>query len=632
MKKVAWPPAWVVLTLLFVGGLILAFSGAFAWTSSISDSLYLVSQMIVANGSFPPLKTGTEVNWQLQVSRLLLPIVAAYTTIRFVISLGQQKITLFRLKFLQKHIVFLGAGRVASAIVSGLHRVNPDQRIIALDISTSSTHIQYLKETCCVQMIEGDATDRSLLERLNLSHAKAIYIFTGHDQRDLDILFEVVRMIPLNGDKPDIYTDVDDRSLVRAANLSNSLCSYQKAGGRLRWFSCHALSARALFLKHSPKPEPSSDQVGPVHVGVVGFGTFAQEIVLQAIRHCVYVGEKPISISIFAHSQFLFEQFLLRYPVLDSRRADLAYGGLTPLANIQFFELDLTAPSPAVVRAATTEHPLSVVYVAGETDQDSQIASFRFRQALVATEHASVQTVCCLPGTHYIDLEQAVAEQRASDKNGEFYENITLFHTTSAFLGRKESSPGSDADRIGIHVDAAYRAHSEIEKLLNTVADQKNTLPVDQEMTNVWDRLELAIQSEFVNAAKEWETRLSEDFRWSSRHCGDHLFVKLSELGFSLQAGDGGVADSVLEDLRAAIESRMEDLKRMEHRRFCLERLLDGWLFFKNTRRETELNKTLLPFDLLPSTEKKKDEVIIRAIPVILRDHEISGRYTLSEL
>jgi voltage-gated potassium channel Kch len=633
MRTRLLPPRWFMLSSLFVAGLGLSLWGARRDDIGWSDALYLTVQMVFANVSFPVPPPSAETNWQFQVSRLVLPGVAAWAAIGFVLRLAGQHLWYLQLRFLrQPHVVFLGADRVASAIGSRLHRLNTSQKIIAVDLTTSREHINHLEENCGVRLIMGDATDPGLLRRLSLPRASAIYIFTGDDQRDLDVALEVIRIIPDRGRKPDLFIDIDDKSLVRTANLKKSLRTYQEEGGKLRWFSSHAQAARMLFLEHPPVSGPSIQRNGPLHIGLVGFGALAQEIVLQAVRHCVYIDEQPIVISIFAEDQAIFEQFLLRYPVLDHRRADVAYGGLTPLAKLCFHTLHPASPAPAVVREAMSLHSISKVYVTGATDQICQIAGFRFRQAMLATGMVGVETVCCLPGTHYLDLEDAVSEQLDSPENSGFYENIILFHATSAFFGAKEVSPGGDADSIGIRVDAAFRAYSDIKAAFSTIANTEYPLPNDLAPRKVWEQVEHAIQNRLGEAQTAWETQLSEDFRWSSRHSGDHIFVKLRELGFSLKAGEGGVSNDLLEELRKAIETNMEALKRMEHRRFCLERLLDGWLYYREKKRSTALNDTLLPYDDLPSEEKLKDEVIIRAIPLILRDNEIASRYALTRV
>jgi hypothetical protein len=74
-------------------------------------------------------------------------------------------------------------------------------------------------------------------------------------------------------------------------------------------------------------------------------------------------------------------------------------------------------------------------------------------------------------------------------------------------------------------------------------------------------------------------------------------------------------------------------LMKLEHRRFVVERLVDGWLptdpvasdNAEESKRRTKrnkalrLNETLVPYDKLPEDQKLKDRLIIECIPKILQ-------------
>jgi hypothetical protein len=115
---------------------------------------------------------------------------------------------------------------------------------------------------------------------------------------------------------------------------------------------------------------------------------------------------------------------------------------------------------------------------------------------------------------------------------------------------------------------------------------------------------------------------LIEEFRWSSRFSADHVAVKLRAIGFDLCEGDNKDTerDGLDRELAAAIEANLEMLMKLEHRRFVIERLLDGWLYSDPTAKPKRLNSTLVPYDDLPSKEKRKDESIVNSIPAIVSE------------
>jgi len=81
----------MALTLMVAAGLALALWGGkgSAWART-SDGLELLYP------HFPPAaEPGT--SWQMMIARVLLPVVALYATLRFVVSFYTQRLRLFRL-------------------------------------------------------------------------------------------------------------------------------------------------------------------------------------------------------------------------------------------------------------------------------------------------------------------------------------------------------------------------------------------------------------------------------------------------------------------------------------------------------------------------------------------------------
>jgi hypothetical protein len=99
----------------------------------------------------------------------------------------------------------------------------------------------------------------------------------------------------------------------------------------------------------------------------------------------------------------------------------------------------------------------------------------------------------------------------------------------------------------------------------------------------------------------------AEQERWFNRYAADHAQIKRDLL---VRAGERAPIEL------AAIDRYAEPLSRLEHRRYVVERMLDGWL-----RRSVwpkinryHLNPTLAPFDDLPPEEQKKDMSIVQLL------------------
>ncbi|MDP2103677.1 MAG: NAD-binding protein [Candidatus Gracilibacteria bacterium] len=623
--------------LFFCGSFLLGVWGWSLDTNTFADAVYNTMQLVTLNANFD--QTEKPINWALEFSRFILPLFAAGTIIVILLQAAHQRLTYLWIKFFPKEIIFLGVGRIASGIAANLLQGEKakNKKILALDKNIERGQAQFLVCPGNV-LLAGDATNTKILRRLNLAKAKDIYIFTGDDQQDLDIAAKVIGILSENKTKhPRLIIDIDDKSLLRVANQDSTFREYREKNedgiigehkGDIVWFSAKSQAARMLFINHPPICYSTSKIKAPVHIGIVGFGALAQEIVLQAIRHCVYFDERPVAISIFAEDETEMDRFLLRHPALGFNQDDMAYGSLLPLADIRFYRCNPEAPSVSVLRQALVDHPnqpISKTYVTAKTDYFCLNASYRFVQALLAVQ-TTPDVVCCISGTQFINraeveaVKAEAAREASENKDQSIYEHIDLFHCITDLFCPREEYPGSVSDEIGILIDAAYNVFKR---------------PGEKSM-NLPENFEELLSDGITLAKRKWITSLSNVYRDSSRHSGDHAYVKLRELGFDLIPLEGDISSSndevvssVAKQLEEEIEKNLEKLMRMEHRRYCKERLVDDWLYRKLSYKQMQLNETLVPYDQLDDEEAFKDKKIIRALPAILKTKTFIQHYRL---
>jgi hypothetical protein len=102
---------------------------------------------------------------------------------------------------------------------------------------------------------------------------------------------------------------------------------------------------------------------------------------------------------------------------------------------------------------------------------------------------------------------------------------------------------------------------------------------------------------------------LPENVRHANRAAADHMAVKLAAIDCRIIAGSASPF--------AFTEAEIDDLARMEHRRWSGERLLRGWRpgARDNDRR---LHPDLKPLEELDEDEREKDRDAVRAIPDVL--------------
>lgn len=130
------------------------------------------------------------------------------------------------------------------------------------------------------------------------------------------------------------------------------------------------------------------------------------------------------------------------------------------------------------------------------------------------------------------------------------------------------------------------------------------------------DRLARLVHDDYLAGGASGESALpwsalKETYRQASRNQADHLEAKLAAAGCRLIA-DAGRASPF-----AFTPAEVETLADMEHRRWCVDRWLDGWIFgpVKDSVRRT--HPALLPYDQLSEEVKEYDRRAVRNLPAL---------------
>ena len=132
---------------------------------------------------------------------------------------------------------------------------------------------------------------------------------------------------------------------------------------------------------------------------------------------------------------------------------------------------------------------------------------------------------------------------------------------------------------------------------------------------------------------KPWP-ELQERFRVSNRRAVAHIPAKLFSAGFNLEAWGESIplSPNALPDLRTGEPfyrnaTEWMQLARLEHRRWMIDRTLDGWRLGERND-DSKHHDMLIPFDDLPLSEVRKDLAYIRLLASWLRhgDHGLPRR------
>jgi hypothetical protein len=568
------------------------------------EAVYRSIQLLVLEANFDGISG--PLSWQLEIARFLLPLFTVMAVIGLLLSYFKREWLILRSQFFYPDAIFLGIGRTARAIALSLPE---KRRLLAVEVSAHSEIAQQLMKRHQLSLLVADATDSRLLSRLPLMSTKDIYIFTGDDARDLGIALTLCDYMVSNAKParqlPKLIVDIDDLIMLQTAQLEPCFARYRELGGEILWFSAQRQAARALLQKYPVLDKPSKPEQ-TVHVAIVGVSELQQDVIRQILRTSVYLHTSKLHISVFTDDISAYHRFVSHHAALfNGQTGESTSTGILPLASISLFISDPTATQRQPIRQALGDvgSVFDAVYVHADTDYNGLFHSQRMQQALMSVNQQA-RIVCMLSGSHLMGLQEAKAFVAGA---GESYQGIELFHCREALVQSGESYPGENMDRLGLTIHNAYSA---IYRKL-------------QPGENYWDNFASHLSASYPQSKIEWQTKLAPQFMWSSRFAGDHLPVKIRELGFELSdlnTATGQQKQELHSRIEMAITANLQQLMELEHRRFVAERLVDGWVYGAVTQKALKINNTLIPYHQLSDDEKSKDEAMIRVLPMLIFD------------
>jgi voltage-gated potassium channel Kch len=286
-RLIEWPFVWTLAaTALLLG--YLGFSDYFATVGearSWLDRLYLSLQLFVLESGAvaPPLP------WQLEVARLLAPLVSVYTASKALAHIFGEQLQFLRLRVQRDHAVVCGAGRKAVCLVRELRR-----RGIAVVVLEENEEADTLASCrlAGARVLVGDATDPVLLRRAGVGRARYVVALCGDDGANAEVAVHARRLAVGRKREPlRCAVHIFDPDLWRLLGAQRS-AALGKDGFQLGFFNIFERGAQALLAEHSPFPPvaPGEESAArgpesaPPHVLIVGLGRFGQSLLIEMAR------------------------------------------------------------------------------------------------------------------------------------------------------------------------------------------------------------------------------------------------------------------------------------------------------------------------------------------------------------
>ena len=311
---------WILLGAAWLAGLVLGYAGfaqhaaAMGEQASPLDLIYLTLQLI-------PMNSGTvshPVPWELEVARLLMPILAAYTAIKALTSVFRQQIDLLRLNFYRNHAVICGLSRKGFLLVEGFRRAGWDVVVIERD-----EHNDWL-EACWAMgavVLLGDATDTTLLRKARLHKARCVIAVCNDDGINAEVAVRA-RALSAGREKDPLRCilhlvdpQLCDLLREREAKLG------QAATLRLELFNVFDQGAQILLQEHPLTSKGKGGEHAAPHMLIVGLGHLGESLLVHAARkwHAQRGGDGRLHFTIVdQEAETRVEALKTRYPQVAS--------------------------------------------------------------------------------------------------------------------------------------------------------------------------------------------------------------------------------------------------------------------------------------------------------------------------
>jgi hypothetical protein len=555
--------------------------------SAWPDALYRGLQLFFFELDLPPGPVGRFPPWPLEIGRWLIVVGGVVAMAKIAVAILEDRFVPVRMRLRPPDVVFCGLNETALHVAAG----EASGRLVAIAGDPFGMVATRFKAMGAV--VHGDPSAAAALRRVNAAKTRrCLYVWADTDEAAERIVESAGRLIDAERSTKEqpVHIVAGRRDVQTLADVPED--GRQRGAHRFEvtWISPHMLVARAIIDRHPPDIFWSNQARRPprIHVLVVGTTDVCRELVLHITRN-VYPTPGVTRVTAVGDGAIDTGRRLLdRYSALDPDHPDAClFPRILPLVELQFFDARPAGLPWSLVESWHHENPVTCAYVDVGDDGATQAACRRVRQLLERLE-ANVPIVA-----HLRDDRRKVT-------------GVSIVSTADV-LRRREDEPylGARLDQRAILLDYCF--------------DPTNHVPA------IEDRA--ASERARADALRGWR-RKGEWARTSSRHAADHIAVKLRAVR-GVDPGAASATEATLGSLDAALEQHLPDLVALEHRRYCAERLLDGWLPIDDARwerarvtgtqdalRELRLHGSLTAD--VEASDREKAERLIRHIPWIL--------------
>ncbi|MEM6625556.1 MAG: RyR domain-containing protein [Pseudomonadota bacterium] len=581
---------WILAGLL---GLAAVASGAYGWwiepdaqrgALGVVDALFRGLKSIFFSDMYSA-KTITVDTPFLLASRYLGGGFFLLMAGRIVLFTAGERASELLLRARSRHDVVIGDGEAA------LHYCDAAPGRLSTHVSET---LAARLDRSAVMIRRGDLMDQ--LQRAGAGRARRIVVGEGRDA----LAWTTAQAAAMR------YPDIDVIVHIADPWLHERLSRADPAA-RLRPFSYVSGAARHVMLAHPPYLLARAYGAPAQHIIIVGFGSLGQALLREFL--VTSIAEKPeamMATIIDPQADRLKAEFEARHP------------GLEGYADVQFLQGSLLESDPTVeaaflarakrceacgVYVAVSEDDYPLRTGVGLRDRAERLGLFRAPIFVRGASGSGLRRYKSGPGlvgrspTH--DAPQAKPGERV------LAADLALI----PFGDWRDALDGADllTDHIDKHAETFHEGYRRLTGALD-VKDKSKLAPSQQ----------------------PWPL-LSEEFRVANRRSVAHARAKLDAAGFALgrwlEDGDEAGQPHRPGDLPPAADElplddpvRLDRLGALEHRRWAIDRTLNGWTYGEVRDNRAKRHPDLVTNRELDEVAKEKDRNNIRQVAQIIRD------------
>jgi len=558
-QNVHWPVIWFAGILAIILG-YRGFDKLYAGTRSVLDNFYSALQLFVLESD----SMRSPIPWELEVARLLAPLIAAYTATQALVVIFREQFRQIRLRTMRNHVVICGLGKMGSRLAKTFH--DEGYRVVVIEKDAENDNVPPIIEYG-VTVLFGSASSPDLLRRARVQKAKHLISVCGDDGINAEVSVHARALTRHRKDSAlHCLVHIVDLDLCRLLK-ENEIATQHGEALRLEFFNIFESGARALLKKYPPFPKNGERRSSP-HLLIVGLGRMGESLMISTARawrdvHGANGTRLPITI-IDKMAEYKYQIMRMHYPQLEK------------VCELRILQMDIQ--SPDFERAeflGSNKHQcdVSMIYICLDDDVNGLSAALHL---LHRTRQHHIPII--VRTAHDSGLATLLHAERRSSEDLHAFGLLSHICKPDLLLG-------------GTHETLARAIHEEYVRHQKAAGQTPETNP----SMVPWDEL-------------------PEELKESNRRQSDHIGLKLKAIGCAIAPLTDWDAESF-----AFTPQEIEIMAGMEYHRWNEERRLAGW---KHAAGRKNIEKKTSPhigeWKDLSEDIKELDRNTVRGLPKFL--------------